>query len=71
MVALIAALWRSRDRRTRRCRTRGTERRMTIAVIGAVVATVLIISGFTIVSFVVTRALSVAGQDDLVIRVRG
>jgi cytochrome c oxidase subunit 2 len=44
---------------------------MTIAVIGAVVATVLIISTFTIMSFVATRALSVAGQDDLTIRVRG
>ena len=47
------------------------ERRMTIAVIGAVVATVVIIGTFTIMSFFATRALSVAGQDDLTIRVRG
>ena len=70
MVALIAALWRSRDGRPAGPE-RASERRMTIAVIGAVVATVLIISTFTIMSFVATRALSVAGQDDLTIRVRG
>jgi cytochrome c oxidase subunit II len=70
MVALIAALWRSRDGRPAGPE-RARERRMTIAVIGAVVATVLIISTFTIMSFVATRALSVAGQDDLTIRVRG
>jgi cytochrome c oxidase subunit 2 len=70
MVALIAALWRRRDRRAARTEPR-TERRMTLAVIGAVVATVLIIGTFTVMSFVATRALSVAGQDDLTIRVRG
>jgi cytochrome c oxidase subunit II len=70
MVALIAALSRSRDGRPAPPEPR-SERRMTVAVIGAVVATVLIISTFTIVSFVATRALRVAGQDDLTIRVRG
>ena len=70
MVALIAALWRSRDSRPTGSE-RGTERRMTIAVVGAVLATVLIISTFTVMSFVATRALSVAGKDDLTIRVRG
>ncbi|MGY3035398.1 cytochrome c oxidase subunit 2 [Bradyrhizobium sp. USDA 4354] len=70
MVALIAALWRSRDARPAAPEP-GRERRMTIAVTGAVVATVLIIGTFTIMSFVATRALTVAGQDDLTIRVRG
>jgi cytochrome c oxidase subunit 2 len=70
MVALIAALWRRRDGRPAPPQPR-SERRMAVAVIGAVVATVLIISTFTIMSFVATRALSAAGQDDLTIRVRG
>jgi cytochrome c oxidase subunit 2 len=70
MVALIGALWRRRDARHAPTEPR-SERRMTVAVIGAVVATVLIISTFTIMSFVATRALNVAGQDDLTIRVRG
>ncbi|MET3997057.1 cytochrome c oxidase subunit 2 [Bradyrhizobium sp. S3.9.2] len=70
MVALIAALWHSRDDRPAGP-ARGNERRITIAVIGAVVATVLIISTFTIMSFVATRALAVAGEDHLTIRVRG
>ncbi|WP_407119353.1 cytochrome c oxidase subunit II [Bradyrhizobium sp. LMG 9283] len=70
MVALIAALWRGRDARPVSPEP-GRERRMTIAVTGAVVATVLIIGTFTAMSFVATRALSVAGQDDLTIRVRG
>lgn len=70
MVALIAALWRSRDAEPASSEPR-RERRMTIAVIGAVVATVLIISTFTVMSFVATHALNVAGEDDLTIRVRG
>ncbi|MEY9185511.1 cytochrome c oxidase subunit 2 [Bradyrhizobium sp. USDA 326] len=70
MAALIAALWRGRDARPAPAEP-GRERRLTMAVIGAVVATVLIISTFTIMSFIATRALTVAGQDDLTIRVRG
>jgi cytochrome c oxidase subunit 2 len=70
MVALIAALWRSRHARPVSPEP-GRERRMAIAVTGAVVATLLIIGTFTVMSFVATRALSVAGQDDLTIRVRG
>jgi len=72
MVALIAALWHHRDRRElavsldpRR------ERRMTITVAAAVAATVVIISVFTVLSFFTTRALSLAGNDDLTIKVRG
>ncbi|PSO14077.1 cytochrome c oxidase subunit II [Bradyrhizobium sp. MOS003] len=70
MIALIAALWRNRDARSSSPEP-GRERRMTMAVIGAVVATVLIISTFTVMSFIATRALTVASQDDLTVRVRG
>ncbi|WLB24065.1 cytochrome c oxidase subunit II [Bradyrhizobium japonicum] len=70
MVVLILALWRKRDARPIAPEP-ARERRMTTAVVGAVVATVLIISTFTIMSFLATRALTVSGQDDLTIRVRG
>nr|WP_245324079.1 cytochrome c oxidase subunit II [Bradyrhizobium stylosanthis] len=70
MIALIVALWRRRDAQAQAPEpTR--ERRMTVAIMGAVVATVLIIGTFTVMSFIATRALNVAGQDDLTIRVRG
>lgn len=70
MITLIVALWRRREVRPATPSPR-TERRMTVAVAGAVVATVLIIGTFTAISFLATRALGVAGQDDLTIRVRG
>lgn len=70
MITLIVALWRRREARPAMPSPR-TERRMTVAVTGAVVATVLIIGTFTVISFLATRALGVAGQDDLTIRVRG
>lgn len=70
MVALIGALWRNRPA-LRPPASPSAERRMTIATIVAVVATTIIISGFTVVSFIATRALAVAGNDDLTIRVRG
>lgn len=70
MITLIVALWRRREAQPA-APSPGTERRMTVAVTGAVVATVLIISTFTMISFLATRALGVAGQDDLTIRVRG
>lgn len=70
MVTLIVALWRRREARPAMVSPR-TERRMTVAVTGAAVATVLIIGTFTVISFLATRALGIAGQDDLTIRVRG
>lgn len=69
MITLIVALWRRREAQP--APSPGTERRMTVAVTGAVLATVLIIGTFTMISFLATRALGVAGQDDLTIRVRG
>jgi cytochrome c oxidase subunit 2 len=72
MVALIFALWRKRGRQERPLNVNpGTERRMTISVLLAVAATVIIISAFTVLSFFVTRGLNVAGNEDLTIKVRG
>ena len=72
MVALIFALWRKRGRQERPLNVNpGTERRMTISVLLAVAATVVIISAFTVLSFFVTRGLNVAGNEDLTIKVRG
>lgn len=70
MVALIGALWRNRPA-LRPPASPSVERRMTIATTAAVVVTTIVISGFTLVSFFATRALGVAGNDDLTIRVRG
>jgi cytochrome c oxidase subunit 2 len=47
------------------------ERRSAIIVGVAVAASVLIISGLTVLSYAATRAISVANGDPLVIRVRG
>ena len=72
MIALIRALWRGREALPMPAAPRPeTQRRMTIAVMAAVAATVLIISGFTVASFLFSRAVSVAGKDDLTIKVRG
>jgi cytochrome c oxidase subunit II len=72
MIALIRALARGREIRPMPAASPPeTQRRMTIAVVTAVAATVLIIGGFTVMSFFSTRALSVAGSDDLTIKVRG
>ncbi|MEA2940301.1 MAG: cytochrome c oxidase subunit [Bradyrhizobium sp.] len=70
MIALILALARRR-RKPPLMIDPGTERRMTISVGAAVAATVVIIAAFTVLSFFTTRALSVAGSDDLTIKVRG
>jgi cytochrome c oxidase subunit II len=72
MVALILALWRKRGRGARASRIDpATEHRMTITVVAAVMATVVVIGAFTILSFFATRTLNVAGTDDLTIKVRG
>jgi cytochrome c oxidase subunit II len=72
MVALIFALARKRPRREPPVEINpATERRMTVTVSAAVAATVMIITAFTVLSFFTTRALSVAGADDLTIKVRG
>lgn len=72
MVAMIYALLRRRD--TRRAPTElipSRERRIGRIVTACVGATAVIIAVFTIASFVTTHALSVAGPDDLTIRISG
>jgi len=72
MVALIVALWRRRTERARPIDLEPhLERRMFGTVLGATIATTLIITGFTVASFFTTRALGIAGGDELIIRVRG
>jgi cytochrome c oxidase subunit II len=72
MVALILALWRRRPVRVSPLAVDpARHKQMTFAVIGAVGATVIIISAFTLFSFLTTRQLNVAGADDLTIKVRG
>lgn len=72
MVALILAVFRRRDRSSPPSRPNaGTERRMATVVVSAVAVTVVIISFFTATSFFTTRALGIAGSDDLTIKVRG
>jgi cytochrome c oxidase subunit 2 len=48
-----------------------TQERMRIVVAGSIAATVVVISIFTLASYATTRMLSVASDDELVIRVRG
>jgi cytochrome c oxidase subunit II len=72
MIVLIFALWRRRERDPLPFRPDpARERRMTIWVASAVAASVLIIGGFTLASFITTRALNVAAHDDLVVKIRG
>lgn len=72
MIALIFALARRRERGEPPVQVdAAVERRMTVVVGAAVAATVAIITVFTVLSFFTTRALSVAGADDLTIKVRG
>jgi cytochrome c oxidase subunit II len=47
------------------------QRRSAIVVTGAVVGTVLIISALTFMSYATTRPIAAAGEDSLVIKVRG
>jgi cytochrome c oxidase subunit 2 len=47
------------------------EKRMTMVVAAAIATTVFVITGFTLVSFFTTRALQIATNEDLTIRVRG
>jgi cytochrome c oxidase subunit 2 len=72
MVALIFALWRRRQSDQRPFRPDPvTERHMTVVVSLAIAASVIVITGFTVASFFTTRALSMAGGNDLTIKVRG
>jgi cytochrome c oxidase subunit 2 len=68
MMMLIWALFRSR--REPQAPEPARERRMTRTVIVATAATVVIISGFTVASYVTTRAISY-DDADLIVAVRG
>jgi cytochrome c oxidase subunit 2 len=69
---MLRAILRQRERRDDPLlRDPATERRMGFAVLGAIVATAIIIAGFTVASFLTTRAIHVATTDVLSIRVRG
>jgi cytochrome c oxidase subunit II len=69
MVVLIGALGRRGEGSVNP--DPGVERRLTRAVVAAMTATIIIITAFTMAAFFTTRALSVAGQADLTIKVRG
>lgn len=72
IVVLIRALWRRGSGREQPIDLNpATEHRMTIAVIAATAATIIVITAFTVSSFFTTRALGVANKDDLTIKVRG
>ena len=72
VATMVRAIWRRRERREDPLlRDPVMERRMGLAVLGAVVATAIIISGFTAASFFTTRAIRLATSDVLSIRVRG
>jgi cytochrome c oxidase subunit 2 len=72
MIALIFALVRKREGVEPPVYVDpATERRMTTTVVAAVAATVIIITAFTVLSFFTTRSLSVAGNEDLTVKVRG
>jgi cytochrome c oxidase subunit 2 len=68
MVMLIWALLRKRG--APRPQDPARERRMMKTVIGATIATVIIIAGFTLASFMTTRAIG-NGDADLTVAVRG
>ena len=65
MLVLAAALWR------RRSPSEPHEQRTTWAVGGAMAASVLVILGLTVASYITTRHISPDPADPLVIRLRG
>ncbi|WP_426954390.1 cytochrome c oxidase subunit II [Muricoccus radiodurans] len=67
MLVLAAALLRRRAAEVRP----EPERRPTLAVGAAVAATVLIVTGLTVASYLATRSIAAAPPDPLVIRLRG
>ncbi|NOJ42183.1 cytochrome c oxidase subunit II [Bradyrhizobium sp. WSM 1791] len=72
IAVLIRALWRGREQVERSIGPDPViERRTARVVVAAVTATVIVLAVFTVVSFFTTRALTLAGHDDLTIKVRG
>lgn len=72
LLVLAAALWRRRHpAEASEAGRRRSERRSRLAVGGAVAATVLIISGLTLASYLATRGIAEEHPEALTIRVRG
>jgi cytochrome c oxidase subunit 2 len=70
MLVMIALIW-SLARSSRAPGRPATERSMTRAVGAGVAVTVVVIAGFTIASFYVTRALGDRADADIIVKVRG
>jgi cytochrome c oxidase subunit 2 len=71
-LVLVSALWRRRPPGAApRDPQAESERRMATAVTLAVAATVVVIAGLTLASFLTTRTISATGTDALQVRVRG
>jgi cytochrome c oxidase subunit 2 len=72
VATMMRAIWRRREARDDPLlRDPAMEGRMRLAVMSAVVATAVIIAGFTVASFLTTRAIGLASADVLSVRVRG
>jgi cytochrome c oxidase subunit II len=71
VAVLLVALARRKPRAEPLTLDLRTQERMRIVVAGSVAATVVVISVFTLASYAATRMLSVASDDELMIRVRG
>jgi cytochrome c oxidase subunit 2 len=72
MIALIIALWRGRGEGPLPIAPQpSTQQHITIIVVAAVAATIVVITGFTVMSFFATRGLTLAANDELTIKVRG
>jgi cytochrome c oxidase subunit 2 len=78
MLALLRALWRGGSRVMEPLHVdpalqldQAAERRSKIAVSAAVLVTAVIVGGFTVASYVTTRAISTRSTDELTIKVRG
>jgi cytochrome c oxidase subunit 2 len=73
VIALLArALWRRREPTgVPLALDAHRERRMMVAVVSGIAVTVVIITGFTVASFLTTRSLAIASPADLTVKVSG
>jgi len=72
IAILLWALFRRRDMRASLpVVDPARERRMAIVVVAGIAVTVAVITAFTVASFLTTRSLAVASDNDLTIHVRG
>ncbi len=71
MAVLLVALWRQPQRTDPLAVDVRTQSKMKVAVTASVAATVIIITGLTLVSYFATRSLAGTDRDALLVRVRG